>query len=116
MTETAKVGIGSPVWIFNSNRRVYREGARGGPIWREHWMPEKIVGETSRSWIVGQGTWEKKIPKKGPWHGVAFSQEEIDNAAYVHEHRFRISEKVGRLDDFACLRKIAELIGYEERK
>ncbi len=117
MTETAKVGVGSPVWIFSENRRVYRkDGVGGGPIWREHWRQDKIIGETSRSWIVGQGSWEQKIPKKGPWHGVAFSEKEIDQAAYVHDNRHRISDAVGRLQDYACLREIAELVGYEERK
>ena len=49
LTEGLGVSVGSTVWVFDVNRRVYRERkpgetyAGGGPIWREHWAPRKIV-------------------------------------------------------------------------
>ncbi len=109
------IGIGSTVWIFDQNRRVYRKtGSSRGPVWREHWRPEKIIGETSRSWIVGQGWNETKIPKKG-WNprAVCFGEAEIDRQAFVVEHAYRISDLVRRLDDYDTLKKIAEMVGYK---
>lgn len=101
------------VWVFDSNRRVYRrdEDGRpyGGPIWREHWRRHEIVGETTRSWITKHGT---KIPKKGGY-GIAFTEEEIDRAAYIQDNRHRIADRVLRLDDHDTLKRIAELVGYE---
>jgi hypothetical protein len=53
-------GVGSKVWIFDLNNRVYADKKiakgqlwySGAPIWREHWVPKVITGETSRSWLV----------------------------------------------------------------
>jgi hypothetical protein len=106
--------VGDTIWIFDANRRTYAKDARGcsvgGPIWREHWRPEKITGENSRSWVIG--IWDKtKIPKKGPWHGVAFSQAEIERAAFVHDHAYKIAEAVRRLG-YDDLIKVAEIVGY----
>lgn len=112
------VGIGSTVWLFNINRRVYRERkpgeiyASGAPIWREHWVPHLIVGETARSWVLEYG---RKVPKKGADpRCVSFSSEEINRAAYVHENAPKIGDKVRRIADADLLRKVADLIGYSD--
>lgn len=105
--------IGSTIWIFDINRRVYRKDTSGHPIWREHWRPEVIAGETSRSWITKLG---KKVPKKGyDARSVAFSQEAIDRAAFIHDNAYRIGEAVGRLEDHDLLQQIAALINYKPR-
>ena len=110
---SAERKIGDPVWIFDINRRVYKDG-RGGPIWREHWVKREVTGETSRSWIVGKGWEERKIPKKGETpHDICWSEEEINRRAFVEEHSYRISEKVRRVTDYDTLKKIAEIVGYE---
>jgi hypothetical protein len=108
--------IGQTVWKWDENRRVYPKDENGktrmssAPIWREHWRPMKIVGETSRSWITDH---DDKLPKSGPaplrW---CFSEEEIDRAAYIADNRHRICEEVRRIDDYETLRKVADLIGY----
>jgi len=59
--------IGSKVWRFDSNRRVYERDERGDKrlIYAEHFYEATITGETSRSWIVDGGTWrEMKVSKK----------------------------------------------------
>lgn len=107
--------IGSTVWLFDENRRVYtRGGSVGrGPIWREHWAPRKIVGETSRSWVTEYGD---KVPKRGcDPRCVAFSRDEIERQAYIHENAHKIGEAVRCIGDYELLRKVAELIGYSER-
>ena len=109
--------VGDPVWLFDDNYRVYRPD-KSGPIWREKWRKRLIVGETSRSWLVGYSTTSRtqtKVAKKGPFCGVAFSEEEIDEAAWVEENRYRINESMRYVRDATVLRKVAELIGYKER-
>ena len=109
--------VGDPIWLFDDNRRVYRAD-KSGPIWREKWRKMLIVGETSRSWLADHSTTSRyptKIAKKGPFHGVAFSEDEINEAAYVEDNRYQISEAVRYVRDATVLRKVAELIGYKER-
>jgi hypothetical protein len=105
------VTVGDTIWEFDSNRRVYPKDKSigSGPIWREHWVALPITGETSRSWIVGHG-WPKKVPKKGPHRGYAFSQAEIDDLEYVHDKCWRIAKQVERCDDANVLRKIEQLL------
>jgi hypothetical protein len=105
--------LGSEVWILNPNRRVYRKDENGrsfgGPIHREMWEPDKIVGETSRSWIIGE--WRKlKLSKKGPWHGIAFSREEADQISYVEDNGYRVSEMV-RKANYDQLKRIEAILG-----
>ena len=109
----ADVGIGSTVYIFDHNRRVYTGGGLGSRIiWREHFRPVKIVGETSRSWITDfYGT---KLLKKGGKYLT--SEEEIDRAEYVEENAYRIADCVRRIKDYDLLKSVAELIRYEERE
>lgn len=101
------IGIGSTIWVFDSNRRVYGD-SKSGPIYREHWVPRKIEGETSRSWIVG---WNHKIPKKGCL-GVAFTEREVEDSVWFHEHRYKIGSQVQSLQCIETLRAVAKLIGY----
>ena len=93
------------VWIFDENRRV--------SIWRDGWRRREITGETSRSWIV-EGYPELKIPKnpKTPQRHLAWSEKELDQLCWLHEHRYRIIRNVEFLPA-AELIKVASLIGYE---
>jgi hypothetical protein len=100
--------IGDTIWIFDTNRLVYprdAEGrATGGPIWREHWKPVVIVGETSRSWLTNHGG---KIAKSGTDPRlVSFSEAEIDRASWVHDNAIKISRRVWACDDFEKLKAI----------
>lgn len=112
------IKIGSPVWIFDINHRVYRKGPDGrslggGPIWREHWVKYEVIGETSRSWIVGHDSYERcKVSKKGHSTDVCFSEMEIDRAAYVHDNARHIADMVLRCRDWEVLTKIAALVGF----
>lgn len=110
------VGVGGTIWVFDLNRRFYTKpsGGRlwGEPIWRRHWRPLKIVGETSRSWILES---RQKVPKRGADPTVfAFSEADIDRMEWVHYNAYRIADKVLRLRDYETLRKVADAIGYRE--
>lgn len=86
MTEAPKLKIGDTIWFFNQNRRKYND-AQSGSIWRYHWEPQKITGETSRSWLTNR---RRKAPKCGAPGTWAFSEAEIDDQEWRHAHRYRI--------------------------
>lgn len=105
--------IGMKVWRFDQNRRVYRRDANGravgGPIWREHWEPLEIIGETSRSWLIGRPGWKPHAADKcakAKWPGpYATSEDDIDRAAFV-EGRHALAERVHRCRDFTTLKAV----------
>ena len=110
---TALLGIGSTIWIFDSNRRVYPEPRSayggGGPIYREHWRPVTIEGETSRSWVTSW--YGKKVPKRGPRQGIAFTEAEVEADVWVHDHRYKIVRMVEQCE-VETLKAIAQAVGY----
>lgn len=100
-------------WVFDINRRVYQRNADGraigGPIWREHWRKVNIVDDNRRSWITSSG---ERIPKGGG-RNYAFSLEEIEQAAFVHDHKYKISEMIRASLDYCKIKKVAEIMGYK---
>ncbi len=107
---------GDTIWIYDDNFRVYTKGSVGSfgdIIWREHWRPHTITGETRVSWILGK----LKIKKATyPHQGIAYSQEEITEQEYIWTQGYKIGMMVGRIKDYATLKQVANLIGYEESK
>jgi len=98
----------------------------GSPIWNRQCIEGKIVGDTSRSWLVEWSNldprWNEpgKVPKKlkideynGPQY--FFSKEECDNQRYLDMNRYPLSQFIekSRTISAANLRKIAELAGYD---
>jgi hypothetical protein len=128
-TAGAELAIGSTVWIFDAERRVYAKEKMspgklwysGAPIWREHWRPTAIVGETRVSWILGYDR-GRKISKRdlaaGTVRGALTSEADLDAACYVNDHAHKIADRVQRISGGLAaaetLRKIATLVGYEE--
>lgn len=101
---TALLGIGSTIWIFDRTRRVYPE-----PLYREHWRPVTIEGETSRSWVTSW--YGKKVPKRGPRQGIAFTEAEVEADVWVHDHRYKIVRMVEQCE-VETLKAIAQAVGY----
>ncbi len=106
------------IWVFDPNYRVYKEPepghiySSGGPIYREHWRPYKVVTETTRSWVLSNGQKVAKVDHDGhSHHGIAFSQEDVDGMCWADEHRGKIVRLVGSVG-YAELKRIAEIIGY----
>jgi hypothetical protein len=116
-----EVKIGSTVWFFDVNHRVYpeKEGrhSSAAPIWREHWVRHHVIGETSRSWLVG--SYPKadpklcaKCPKAEITTRYALTELEVDERVYCHDNGWRIAERVQRIKDARILREVARIIGY----
>lgn len=119
-TDLHAIGIGSTVWVFDINRRVYGQPepgrAWGNIIWREHWGPHRIVGETTRSWVLDrQGG--LKVPKSGADPSrFAFSQLDIDRRAWIEANRHEIKQAVGQIQDYELLKAVARLIEYRSKQ
>lgn len=112
--------IGDVIYHFDSNHRVYRKDAKGhstgSPIYREHWREIKVIGETSRSWLVGVDWHPDKIAKKdlaaGELHGYCLTLEEVEKRSFVADNRHHISNIVSGLT-YDKLKAVADLIGYK---
>lgn len=111
--------VGMTVWVYDENHRVYKRDengrACGGPIWREHWRPMEIVGETSRSWLIGMPglhpKWADKVPKRNfPPPNVATSQDQIDRREFVIESRYHLSRRVAECSDYETLKGVSDLL------
>lgn len=109
--------VGDTIWRFDENHRVFapcKAGqSHGPPIYREHWVPYAITSETRRSWVIGNPpNYGWKCPKSGPHPGFAFNEKEVDDSAWIHDHRYFIERSVGRVTNADILRQIAALIGW----
>jgi len=106
------LSVGSIVYVFNENNRVYPKdgGISASPIYREYFQPMKIVGETTRSWLLSNGM---KISKK-TLDGIYIDDEAVDQACWVREHKWKIIRKAENIRDYETLRKLADLVGYDE--
>ena len=105
------IKIGDTVFMFDINRRKYGPD-RSGPVYREHFYPVTVTGETSRSWIVGPNYAPIKVSKKNPW-AVLATTEMVEEAVWVETNRYKIERAVGALRDADKLRQIAAIVGYQ---
>lgn len=127
-----EIGIGSTVWFFDGNHRVYEKDANGrstgGAIYREYWVPKIIDGESKVSWIVraghGKNFGETKLPKKmftqpferrggmeGRW--FAITEQEVESDCWANNHRYRIKDAINKCSVDALM-KVAEIVGYKQ--
>jgi len=115
----SEIKIGDTIWRFNENRRVYAPDKRGGPIYAEDFEPEKIVGETPKCWIVGEGRRADKVNKKTLRTAVGkygatlyFTDAGKEDSIWMNSHRYKIVRLVEKADA-ATLRQIADIVGYK---
>jgi len=110
------INVGSKVWVYDENRRGH---------WLDRWVGWFIVGETKVSWIIGPSVGSDlsfKVKKKG-FTGYGNFSGRLLSLTYAHvlelewvsRNGWKISQKVGLCRDPEILRKIAALIGYEEK-
>lgn len=107
--------VGDTVWVFSQNHRVYHRDSNGkcfgGPIYREHFVQRTIVGETTKSWLLVDGT---KISKK-TLEGI-YTDQQKEDSTWDHDTRFEIVDKIRYGDSVSVqqLREIAKIIGLED--
>lgn len=81
------IKVGTRVLIPDIHRRVYRED-RSGPIRRYEYAAAEVMGETTRSWVVGYD--RRKVPKK-TLAGL-FSNQCADRRSWINENGYRVME------------------------
>jgi hypothetical protein len=118
--------VGDEVYLFSENARVYTKAAPGEKwtgskiIFRGYFVKYKIVGETSRSWLIGCEWKPTKYPKnrkvENPhwWAGRFYTQEEVDEACWLETNRQALADTVKFCLDIAKLKEVAEIVGFEE--
>lgn len=119
------IKVGDKFWSFDGNRRTYREDRKGGPIYEKHFYEVEIIGETSRSWIVGSsvsGLEYFKVTKSDPFrirHGEfsqilsIFTDGMKSDRVWIKNHHRKLVERVERVSDIAVLKEIATLVDYQ---
>lgn len=124
-TDIARLALGNALWHFDINHRVYKPAPdgqsryTGGPIYREHYTPRIIVGETKRSWLVeGGGRSTAKVSKvdltSAREHAASgfFTTEAMEADIWLHEHKHEILRQLQMSRDAFLFKQIAGLIGY----
>lgn len=129
-TPPLPVKVGDRVWVFDENRRVYPKDERGhstghSPIWREHWIEHRIVGENRATFFLWSGKdhsfqtdrlsiyrrLSKADLKSGePLRGMIFDEKDLDRRAWVHENAYKLSDAVRRSLNFEALAQVARLV------
>jgi hypothetical protein len=99
------------VWKFDINRRKYAPGETGGPIWREHWVRHRIIGENRMSYLLEHGG---KVRKKADERSHVFSEAHLDELVWDNVNRYRIIERIRTPQvNSTQLREIAKIIGWQ---
>jgi len=111
------LGIGSKIWVYDENKRVYVDDAgnkTNSPNPRHYWRECEIVGENKTSWIAGYHD-EIKINKKtlASRHQIAYSLDEIERWLFVHYHRFALIDALRYCTDCDKLKAIAKILEVE---
>lgn len=106
----SEIAVGSVVFVHDQNHRVYTD-RNGGPNPRYHYRPERVIGETSRSWLVGWGHRPDKHPKADPC-GL-YGLDDVEDALWVSTQRYRIARAIEVIRDADMLRAVAKLIDFE---
>lgn len=76
-----------------------------------------VLGETSRSWIVGvdlNSKWNNfKVPKHAPFStGKIYTPRMVEEFEFITNHKYKILQTAERISDYETLKKLAELVGY----
>ena len=83
---------------------------------------DTCFGETSQSWLCGSAWRPKEFLRKKSDYDLATEQEYVETR-WIQDHASKIAKMIHDTwspttpkVDYAVLRKVAELIGYEEGK
>lgn len=124
VASTSALKVGDTLYRYDVNRRVYSKPSAGRAwgeiIYAEHFQPLKIIGETSRSWLLehdwkaSKATLSSPDARKFGGRGF-FTAEQMADDIWIHEHRHKIRDMLDRASP-AQLRQIAEIVGYNPKE
>ncbi len=108
--------IGSTVFIFDENRRVYIRNQKGGllssggPVYRDHFVQTTITGETPRKWKTA---YHREAFKKNPFETGFYTEEQVNQLCWAKEHHPRIRDELLNAT-YDQLQQIAKILNYKE--
>lgn len=103
-TKSNQLKVGSPIWVFDAKYHWVKS-------YKCHWIKYEIIGETRASWLYGPESRPYKLPKKGPHHGILFSEEDVEKECFVHDNAYRLSDLVRRNANYEQLKEIERIMG-----
>jgi hypothetical protein len=124
------LAVGQKLWRFEPNKRVY-EKENGYPrlVYRHHWIENgaTVVGETRVNWLVVPYDKEPpynlfmrdiaRVPKNGPLPPeYAVDAAVVEQDIWVHDNKYKLIDVIQKSRDYAALKAVAELVGYEGKK
>ncbi len=107
--------VGKTIYVFDDNRRVYAKDenghSSGGPIYREHWRPCKVTGETTQSWLLDYGNKiSKKELREGKLNGVKLSLQEVEEVSFIRANDHKVAQAIYALKDYAKFKAIFDIL------
>lgn len=104
--------IGSRVFIFDPNRRVYERAAdgrhAGAPIFSKCFIEVEITAETPRKWKTPSGD----AFKKNPYETGFLTAQMVESKIWEKANRYKIIDKLHHAS-FEQLRAVAKIMDYE---
>ena len=114
VTACPAIAVGTTLYVFDHNRRKWDAERR--IIYREHFEPRVVVGETRQSWLIGEGWRQSKVNKKtmliaNPPMGFlrAYTAAGMEEDVWAHDNRYRIVRAVESAD-VATLRAVDAIL------
>lgn len=114
------LGVGDSVWIFDENRRVYRDedgNYSSRCIFRQHFCKVKVTGETRQSWILSYQN-NIKVNKKtlkykrgyGRDGNLYLTEDDIDKMCWIKDNKMNIIDIVRRCDNYKKLKQVEDIM------
>lgn len=115
------LGVGSTIWLHDTNRREYDTGPGRRLLFRKQFVPRVITGETRLSWLVN----DTRIPKRGEgdvrhstergfsrtWYLTA---KAVEDECWQRDNFGKVLFAVQACKDVEKLKQIAALLGVQE--
>ena len=110
--------IGDTIWRFEPERRRYDgKGLSARPIYREHFVPYTVVGETKISWLCqprDSSHWptESKVKKASLRGGFSYwhTPESMEANIWIEANRARLHMDILRCGSLPVLQAIDALL------
>lgn len=106
------------IWRFDENRREYEHDADGrtfgGPIYEKHFVEYRVIAIEARSYLIQRSSPHKERIGISKADREFYGDEDKLNNIWMNHHRYKVQNAVGKCKDVAILRKVAEIVGYQE--
>ncbi len=110
--------IGDTVWLYDLNANNYNEDRKY--VGRGKWYLVKVDGKTRQSLICHNDKFDIATGHARGRSGFTptmtlYGQKEYEKRAWLQKNETDVKRAVERCNDVEVLKRIAELVGYEEK-